>query len=127
MKPEKHSARRFISSFRHAWNGFRWFLSTEQNGRIHLIITALVIALGVYTQLTLMEWSLVILCIGLVISGELFNTALEKVCDFVSPEYHATIGKIKDMAAAAVLILSISAGLIGLAIFLPKLISFYQL
>ena len=127
MKPEKHSTSRFLRSFRHAWNGFRWFLSSEQNGRIHIFITIIVIVLGVITKLNGFEWSLIILCIGLVISGELFNTALEKICDFVSPEYHTSIGKIKDMAAAGVLILSVSVAIVGILIFLPKLLSLYQL
>ncbi len=127
MKSSAFSLKKFLYSFKNAFQGFRWLLTTEQNGRVHVIVSISVIVIGLTVGLTPMEWSVIVLTIALVISGELFNTALEKLCDYVQPEHHSLIGRIKDMSAAAVLLLSVAAVIVGVLIFTPYLKEYYQL
>ncbi|MDI1233666.1 MAG: diacylglycerol kinase family protein [bacterium] len=110
----------FLKSFEYAINGLRTAFS-ERNFRLHIISTFLVIALGLFLNITKIEWVLILLCIGMVVSMELINTAIEEIVDFVSPGRHEKAGKIKDLAAAAVLIVSIVAFIIAIIIFIPYL------
>ncbi|MFY7912601.1 MAG: diacylglycerol kinase family protein [Emticicia sp.] len=108
-----------LRSFRHAFAGLR-FLMEENNARFHVFVGVIVLLTGFYLKLSAIEWTIIITQIGLVLVVETLNTAIEKLCDFVSPEYHQLIGKVKDLAAAAVLIMSIVAVIVGIIIFLPK-------
>jgi diacylglycerol kinase (ATP) len=85
------------------------------------VLAVAAIALGFYCQISNMEWLAVIFAIASVIGAEAMNTALEKVVDLASPEWHETAGQAKDAAAAAVLIISLGAAAVGAIIFLPKL------
>ncbi len=87
----------------------------------HILSSFLAICLGIYYSLSLYEWLLILIVIHLVIAMEIINTALENVVDFVSLEYNKDAKKIKDMSAAAVLIISFLAAIVGAAIFLPKI------
>jgi diacylglycerol kinase len=109
--------KRLINSFRFAVKGFREALSGQINLRIHLIVSLIVIVAAFSFRVSAIEWSILLLCIGLVISLELINTAIEKLVDMVSPEWKEQAGHIKDVAAAAVLIVSLVALIIGLIIF----------
>ncbi len=111
---------KMLRSFRHAFAGIK-FLMAENNARFHIFAAIIVLSVGFYLKLTPVEWTIIITQIGLVLVVETLNTAIEKLCDFVSPEYHQLIGKVKDLAAAAVLIMSIVAVIVGIIIFLPKL------
>ncbi|MFN3488934.1 MAG: diacylglycerol kinase family protein [Emticicia sp.] len=111
---------KMLRSFRHAFAGLR-FLMEENNARFHVFVAIIVLSAGVYLNLSAIEWTIIITQIGLVLVVEALNTAIEKLCDFVSPEYHQLIGKVKDLAAAAVLIMSIIAVIVGIIILLPKL------
>lgn len=111
---------KMLRSFRHAFAGLR-FLMAENNARFHVLVAVIVLLAGFYFKLSVIEWTIIITQIGLVLVTETLNTAIEKLCDFVSPEYHQLIGKVKDLAAAAVLIMSIVAVIVGIIIFLPKL------
>lgn len=113
----KHSV---ASAFRYAFNGCVNFFSSERNGRIQLIVAVCVIICSFIARLSTMEWCIILLCIGLVISLEMINSAIEKVCDFIQPDYHHLIKTIKDIAAAAVLWISILSVIAGLLIFIPK-------
>ena len=108
--------------FRFAWSGILYFFKSQQNARIHAMIRLAVIVLGLWLELSHTEWLLVIFCIGMVFGAELFNTAIELLTDLVSPDYHPKAGKVKDVAAAAVLISAITSAVIGLIIFMPKLV-----
>lgn len=90
--------------------------------RIHIVAGVLACIAGFYFKLTSGEWIVIILCTVLVISFELINTAIEELCNMIHPEQHPLIKKIKDIAAAAVLIAAIGSVIAGLLIFLPKLI-----
>ncbi len=111
----------------HAVQGFRVLIREEVNGRIHLVITAAALILACILHLTTIEWIIVVLLIGFVFALELMNTAIEHLANFVAPERNEKIKKIKDLAAAGVLIGAIAAGIIGLIIFIPKLIQFIKL
>ncbi len=111
---------KMLRSFIPALAGLR-FLMHENNAKFHLLITVIVLSAGFYLKISIIEWTIILILIGLILAAETFNTAVEKLCDFVSPQYHADIGKIKDLAAAAVLIVATVAAIIGIIIFLPKL------
>lgn len=113
---------RFIKSFQYAWQGLKLAIAEQQNLRIHLVIGLLVIVLSFVLQISFTEWCIIIVCIGMVISAELFNSAIEKWVDLVSPERNKKAGDIKDISAAAVLILAIMAAIIGCIIFGKQLL-----
>lgn len=113
--------RRSIKSFRFAAKGIADLFRTQSNAQIHLIAAGLAVAAGLFLGLTHIEWSIVTICIFMVISMEAANTAIEYLTDLVSPEFHPLAGKAKDAAAAAVLIAAIGAVIAGAIIFLPKI------
>lgn len=119
MKPSQQS---LLKSFANAFAGMAYFFTNDRNGKIHLAITVIVIAASVALQVSAIEWMIVLLCIALVISLEMLNSALEKLCDLVEANYHSTIKVIKDVSAAAVVLSAIISVVIGIIIFLPKII-----
>ncbi len=104
-------------SFTHAGRGLWIFVKTTHNAWIHLAIFALVITLGFYFGVTIIEWTMLILAAGLVLVAEAINTAIEIDINLTSPEYHPYAKDTKDVAAGAVLIAAITASLIGLLVF----------
>lgn len=117
----KFSIKKRLLSFKFAFRGILHAVSTQHNLIIHFIATLIVISLGIILKINATEWCLIVICIGLVISAELFNTAIEYLTDLISPAHSQKAGNIKDMAAGAVLICAIAASIIGLMIFLPKI------
>ncbi|WP_405307419.1 diacylglycerol kinase family protein [Methanobrevibacter sp.] len=113
---------KFIDSFKYAIEGLLNTTNVERNLKIHFTVTLCVIILGLMVKLSKMEWVICIILFGLVISAELFNTAFEKTLDYINEDYDADIKFIKDASAAAVLVMAISSAIIGLMIFLPKLL-----
>ncbi len=114
-----------LKSFRDAINGLKILLVEEHNARIHFIVALFVLISGFFFKISLIEWMIVILSSGFVIALEIINTSLENIADFVSPDKHDKIKKIKDLSAAAVLVVAITSFVIGLIIFIPKVIRFY--
>ncbi|MEI6683196.1 MAG: diacylglycerol kinase family protein [Bacteroidota bacterium] len=112
-----------LRSFIYAINGLKFTVRSQQNFRIHLAAMILVVMAGLVTHLCATEWCILILVFGLVISMEAMNTAIEQLVDLVSPDYRKQAGIVKDVAAAAVLVTAIAAVIIGIILFLPKLIS----
>ena len=110
-----------LHSFGYAWQGIRVCIDKEQNLIVHLITSLAVIIAGIGFDISRNEWIAVILCIGLVIAAELFNTAIERLVDFVSPQRHPIAGQVKDIAAGAVLVCALAAIAVGLIIFVPYL------
>ena len=108
-----------LRSFSYAWQGILSCVGKEQKLSFHLIATVIVIIAGFVLGITRTEWTVIILCIGIVIAAELFNTAIEKLVDLVSPERHPIAGQVKDIAAGAVLVCAVAAAIIGLIIFIP--------
>lgn len=120
-KQKKFSIKSRLASFKYAFDGYKTLLIDEHNARIHLFAALMVIVAGFYFKISNTEWLFIIACISLVFFAELVNSSLENIADFISPEKHASIKKIKDLAAAAVLTIVIASVIIGAIIFLPKL------
>ena len=115
----KYDLKKQLRSFGYAWKGIQSCVGKEQNLSFHLIAAMAVIIAGIVLGITRTEWIMVVMCIGTVIAAELFNTAIEKLVDLVSPERHPVAGQVKDIAAGAVLICAVAAAIIGLIIFIP--------
>lgn len=111
-----------IQSFKFAFEGLRDALLHERNFRIQVVVFIFVIIAGFLFRINQTEWILILLCAAVVLSIEIINSAIEKLCDFVSPEIHPMIKKIKDFSAAAVLIGAIISLIVGIIIFLPKIL-----
>ncbi len=111
-----------FKSFGYAFKGLISLFRYENNAKVHLIAGILAVITAFYLELSPAEWCILIIQIALVMAAEAFNTAIEKLCDVISPEKHPVIGKIKDLAAGAVLITAIAAVISGLFLFLPKIL-----
>ncbi|GAB3781350.1 diacylglycerol kinase family protein [Spirosoma horti] len=105
-----------LRSFRFAGQGILDLFRFENNAKVHLLVAILVVGAGFVLSLSPVEWTIILTQIGLVWAAEAFNTAIEKLCDFVSPGLHPQIKAIKDLSSGAVLILTIVAILVGLII-----------
>ena len=91
----KYDFKKQIRSFGYAWKGIRQCIGKEQNLSFHLITTIIVIGAGFLFDITRTEWMIIILCIGVVVAAELFNTAIERLVDLVSPERHPIAGQVR--------------------------------
>ena len=110
-----------LRSFGDALRGLAVLLATQPNARVHAALTAMAIALGWWLALSTTEWLFVVGAIGLVWVAEGFNTAIEFLVDFVSPQIDPRAGRVKDMAAGAVFAAAVTAIVVGILIFWPKL------
>lgn len=119
-KQKRFSIKKTIKSFGFAVNGLRILIRGEHNARIHLFVAGVVIIASIGFGISAFEWMAVILAIGFVLGAEIFNSAIENMADFTSPEKDERIKKIKDLSAAGVLISAVTAFAIGLFVFLPK-------
>ncbi|MEO1452157.1 MAG: diacylglycerol kinase family protein, partial [Bacteroidota bacterium] len=114
-------------SFGYAFKGIATLIRTQAHAKVHLLAIALITPLGLWLGLSVLEWCLIVLCMGLVLSLEGVNTAIEFTVDLASPDHHPLAGKAKDVAAGAVLIAAIFAAIIWGLIFIPKLYDQWQL
>ncbi len=121
-KSDKFSIKKRGQSFVFAYNGIVQTFKNEHNFWIHLAVMFLVIVFGCFLKISTTEWMIVVLCFGMVLSAEIFNSAIEQLTDLVSPEQNPKAGLVKDMAAGAVLVSAIAAAIAGLIIFVPKLL-----
>ena len=110
------------TAFRSAFDGYITFFRYDRNGQLQLAITAAMMLLGLIFKLAITEWCILLLCISLVIGLEMINTAIEKICDRVNPNEDPLIKIVKDVAAGAVLLVSLLSAVIGLLIFIPKMV-----
>jgi len=108
-------------SFKYAFKGLYWLIKTQGNFQFHIFALCCVTVAGLYFNLTVYEWLAIIICYGLVLMAEGFNSSIEEVINFISPEFNTKAGLIKDVAAAAVLLAAIAAAAVGALIFLPKI------
>ena len=109
-----------INSIGYAFKGAMLLLKTEASIKIQFFIGILVTAAGFYFEISSTEWIAQILAIGIIMSVEGINTAIESIADFIHPEHDVNIGFIKDIAAGAVFIAALSATAVGLIIYIPK-------
>lgn len=118
----KVKTKKLVNSFKYAGEGFIASFKSERNMKIHIFTMILVIFIGILLKISMYEWFICIICFASVIAGELFNTAIETVVDMVMPHKNEKAKLAKDVSAAAVLVLAIGALIIGLMIFIPKLL-----
>lgn len=117
--------RRLIKSFVYAFRGLFKVIREEQNLRIQIVVSILAVLVGFLLHITLLEWAIIVLIIGLVILMEILNSAVERVSDVLKPRIHTYVKDIKDIMAAAVMVSSIMAVVVGVIIFGPYLVDFF--
>ncbi|MEL6650896.1 MAG: diacylglycerol kinase family protein [Bacteroidota bacterium] len=110
-----------IRSFGYAFKGIATFFASQAHAKVHLLAIVLISLLGWALDLHASEWTQIILCMALVVVTETINTALEFLVDLVSPDYHPLAGKVKDVAAGAVLLATIFSAIVWGIIFIPKI------
>jgi diacylglycerol kinase len=116
-----------LQAFKNAFHGLKFVVTTQRNAQIHLAVTILVIAAAIAFGVSATEWIALVLAIGFVWATESLNTAIEKLTDLASPGYHTLAKYAKDCAAGAVLISVLTAVVIGIIVFLPRLIFMFML
>ena len=118
-----NKSKNVISSFKYAFQGMFSALKTERNLKIHVTIMMLVIIAGIVLKISKIEWIICIILFGLVIGGEMLNSAIETVVDIAMPDINPKAKFAKDAAAGAVLVFAIASAIIGFMIFGPKFIA----
>lgn len=121
-KRKKFGPKRLLNSFKYAMEGLLYALKNEQNMMIHVFMAVFVIVMGILLQISMMEWLISFLLIGLVIGTELMNTFIETVVDLTCHEKNELAKIAKDTAAATVLVFALTSVVVGVMIFLPKLL-----
>ena len=114
-----------LRSFRYAFAGVRLLFGEEHNARIHATITVLVVVAGIVLRVSPVEWGVLVICIGMVLAAEAFNSAIERVANYLTTERDDRIRDIKDLAAGAVLLCAIAAAIVGLIVFVPHIVYCY--
>ena len=122
---EKFSFKKRSKSALYALNGLRVLFLEEHNSRIHIAIVIVVVTAGFLLKISNTEWLVVCILIALVFSLEIINSAIENICDYISPQWNEVIKKVKDLAAAAVFVSSVISVICGAIIFLPKLYNLF--
>jgi diacylglycerol kinase len=117
-KPNRSFLYKLLRSFKYAIRGFSGVAITQPNFIIHLLAIAVVFVVGYFMKISLMEWGLIVLAIGLVLMAEIFNTAVEWLGDLISPDYNEKIKWAKDAAAGGVLVAAGTAVLIAILVFI---------
>lgn len=125
-KLKEKGIKRFFKSFGYAVDGLKYAFKYEQNIIVHTLATIIVIILGIVLQISFIEWLIVFLIIGLVIATELINTSIEAVVDLITKEREPLAKIAKDTAAAAVMVFALIAIILGLMIFVPKIINLFM-
>lgn len=123
MKNEGFTLRKRLRSFKFAGNGIRLLIVHEHNAWIHCFAAVCVTIAGWIIGLSPIEWIAIVFAIAMVLAAEAVNSSIEALADLVSPGYNEAIKRTKDLAAGAVLILAIGAALVGLIIFVPKILA----
>lgn len=114
--------KKIINSFKYAICGIKTSLKSERNMKIHVTIMILVIIMGIILKISQFEWIICIILFSIVIGAELFNTSIEIVVDMITKEKNEMAKKAKDISAGGVLVIAIGSAIIGLIIFIPKII-----
>ncbi|MEQ9426617.1 MAG: diacylglycerol kinase family protein [Cyclobacteriaceae bacterium] len=112
-----------VLSFKYALDGLQRLISEEHNARIHAIVAIMVIGCSIWFNISPLEWCLVLLSVGIVFISEAFNSSIERLADLYSRDKNPQIKVVKDLAAGAVLLAALIALIIGLIIFIPKILA----
>ena len=123
----KSSGQRYklSSAFSNAWRGLTEAVRTERNLRIDACFAVVAVMLGALLRIDGPSWLAVIVCIGMMFALETLNTAIEAVVDLASPGYHELARKAKDCAAGAALAGAISSFVVGLIVFVPRIVALF--
>jgi diacylglycerol kinase len=111
------------ASFGYAWEGLVYTVQCERNARIHLVVAMLIVLLGLWLGLSILEWGLITVAIAFVFTGEMLNTVIEVMVDLITPEYHPLAKRAKDVAAGAILVGALAAAVIGTIVLVPPLLA----
>lgn len=125
MKNDGFTFRKRARSFKYAFNGIKLLITCEHNAWIHCFAALCVLIAGIVLGLSRMEWVAVVIVIGAVLAAEAINSSIEALADLVSSDYNEAIKRTKDLAAGAVLLLAIAAAVVGLIIFVPKILRLF--
>lgn len=115
--------KKLLKSFKYAFEGILTGIKEEKNMKIHISIMIFVIIFGIMLKISKIEWIICIILFGLVISMELINTSIENTVDLITKEKNEQAKIAKDVAAGAVLVSAIASAIIGLIIFIPKIMA----
>lgn len=115
--------KKFLNSFTYPVKGLKYAYRNEQNLAVDVGMALVVIIFGFIFKLSAGEWAVLMITIGLVLSMELVNTAIEATIDLITEEYHPLAKVAKDTSAAAVFVIAIAAVIVGIIIFLPKILA----
>lgn len=126
MRKAQFSIKSRIKSFYYAAKGIAALFSREHNAKIHLAAAIAVVLMGFFFHISYYEWMAVVIVIGMVFLAELFNTAIESLGDVVDPNRNFEIGRVKDLAAGAVLVSAIVALVIGGIVFIPHIVALLE-
>ena len=119
--------KRHLNSYKHAKDGFLNLLTVKNhNFIIELIVTPIVLLVGVLLNISTVEWLILVLCCGLVLTTEILNTSIEAACDAIDINHNPQIKIAKDVAASAVVIAGLTSLIVGIAVFAPKVILLLQ-
>lgn len=122
---KKRGFKRFIKSFGYSIDGLKYAYKYEQSMTIHFLMVAVVLVAGFLLKISLFEWLICFMLMGLVMATELINTSIEAVVDLTCPEIHPLAKIAKDTASAAVFVFSVVAAISGGIIFIPKIIALF--
>lgn len=120
---KKRGFKRFLNSFKFSIQGLKYAYKNEQSMLIHAIVTIIAIALGLLFKISLMEWAVLCFSLGVTLAAELINTAIEAAVDLCTLEIHPLAKIAKDCGSAATFVFSMITAVIGVIIFIPKLIA----
>lgn len=120
-RPNRRAANR-LSAFRHAFNGWRYVVRTQENAWFHTVASVAVFAVSLWLGLSLTEWAIIFLTVAMVWTSEFINTSIEATVDLASPELHPLAKVGKDVGAAAVLVAALNAVVVGLLVLGPPLL-----
>lgn len=123
----KVKTKKLVNSFKYAIQGIIASFQTERNMKLHVLAMILVILLGFIVKLSRLEWEICIILFAMIISGELFNTAIETTVDIAMPQKNEKAKLAKDVSAGAVLIIAIGSLIIGIIIFMPKIMEILKI
>lgn len=115
-----------MTSFGYAFEGIGTLLRDEHNSRVHVAVMALVVVAGMAFGISVLEWTAVIVCFGMVLMAEAMNSGIEALADLVMPDRHPLVKKAKDVAAAGVLFTAVASVAVGLIVFLPYVIKLFK-
>lgn len=122
---KKKGFKRFLSSFKYSLQGLKYAYKNEQSMLIHFIATLLIVILGFLLNISLTEWAIVLIAIGVTLAAELINTAIEAAVDLITLEIHPLAKVAKDCGSAATFVFSMLTAVIALIIFVPKVIHIF--